>query len=261
MKYKKNYIENFIFRLDLRKNTQETIEKILRELKSTFQGKLDILKSRDVITKSIELNETERNFKIEDDDKVTEYRLSNNDDTEFITIANEYICYENTNYDNFEKARENIKQMIDSVVRASNIKICNRIGMRFINNIILPSETKEQILDWNGYIQKELLSNIDFFEKKNNREILQSMSVIDINSKKDSNLYYSLQFGLYNSRIPGQMLDKQYILDIDGKTKTVEELEDIDNKIDTMHNEIEEIFEEIIDEEMRKDMGEICSEP
>ena len=80
------------------------------------------------------------------------------------------------------------------------------------------------------------------------------MHVIDIDSISNSNIFYTVQYGLYNSRKPGPILDKQYIIDIDGHTKTVEDAEDIKEKIDVIHTEIEQIFESIIDNKLREDM-------
>ena len=83
------------------------------------------------------------------------------------------------------------------------------------------------------------------------------MDVIDIESNIDNNIYYTLQYGIYNSRKPGKLLDKEYIIDIDGRTKTVEELDEIKTKIDSIHSEIEEIFEIIIEEKLRENMEKI----
>lgn len=259
MKYKKNYIENFIFRIDFKQNKQEITEKILQQFKTDFIDTLNGLKSRDVINNVIEMNDNEDIAKIASTEKVVEYRLFNKENNEFITITNEYICYENTKYENFEKAKLTINKMIDSLIKSSNIEICTRIGMRFINDIIFPSETKEEIYNWKGYIKEPLLNNIDFFMKNNNQKILQFMHVIDIDSKIDKNIFYTVQYGLYNSRKPGPMLDKQYIIDIDGHIKTVEEIQDVKEKIDIMHSEIEQIFEIIIDDKMRENMG-VCED-
>ncbi len=259
MKYKKNYIENFIFRIDFKEIKQEVIEKILQQLKSDFVDSLNGLKSREVINNIIEMNDNEEMAKITGTEKEIHYRLYNKEDNENITITKEYIYYENKNYESFEKTKLMIQKMIDSIIKSSDIKICTRIGMRFINDIIFPSETKEEVYDWKGYIKEPLLANINFFREENKKDILQAMQVIDINSQDDSNLYYTLQYGLYNARRPGPMLDKQYIIDIDAHTKTVEEIEDIKDKIDIMHSEIEKIFESIIDKKMRSNM-EVCDE-
>lgn len=260
MKYKKNYIENFIFRIDFKQNSQEVTKDILAQFKNDFANELNGLKSRRVINNIIKMNKEKEKAEVTDTKEVEEYRLYNKEDNEFITITDSYICYENTKYETFEKTKLMIERMIDNIIKASNIEVCTRVGMRFINDIIFPSEKKEEIYDWKGYIKEPLLKNLEFFMKDNNQDILQSMQVIDINSKSDPNIYYEIQYGLYNSRRPGPMLDKQYIIDIDARTKTVEEIQDIKDKLNTMHSEIEMLFETIIDTKMRDDMEEYSDE-
>ncbi len=259
MKYKKNYIENFIFKINFKESNQEIVDAILNSLKQNLADTFNGLKSREIINNMIEMNEDTNIAQITSTQKVIEYRLFNKNEDEFITITNEYIAYETTKYQNFEAANSIIKKMIKNFKDSSNIETCTRIGMRFINDIILPSETKNDIYNWKGYIQNPLLNDIEFFREKNQKEIIQSMHSIDIESNEDKNIYYTIQYGLYNSRRPSQMLDKQYIIDIDAHTKTVEDIEDVESKIKIMHKEIEELFETIIDDEMRKNM-EVCND-
>ena len=256
MKYKKNYIENFIFRIDFKNRKTEEIKTLVENLKEVFKDNLNILQTRNIMNNTIEINDENQRPQIASSEKDIEYRLINNEENEFIVISKGYICYETKNYEFFEPVKEKINLIIDSLIEILKIDTFTRVGMRFINDIILPSEKQEEVYDWNGYINNNILTSLKFFKEKINKNVLQSMHVIDIDSSVNSNIYYTIQHGLYNSRKPGPVLDKQYIIDIDGHTKSVEESEEIKEKIDKIHSEIEEIFENIIDEKLRKNMGE-----
>ena len=105
MNYKKNYIENFIFRIDYQEISQDIIEDIVNQMKTDFINVLDGLKSREVINNIIKMDEETNIAEISDRRKNIEYRLFNKDNNEFITITNQFICYEKEKYDGFEKAK------------------------------------------------------------------------------------------------------------------------------------------------------------
>lgn len=253
MNYKKNYIDEFIFRIDFKEVDSETTKELVKRFEEEFKEIFDGIKSRNVFDNVISINQ-DKEPEIIDKKVNVEYRIYN--DNEFITITNKYICYENRKYKYFEDAKTIIYKIIDTIKKYSKIENCTRLGMRYINDIILPAETEKELFNWNGYINSALLNKTKFF-LKNNKKILQSMDVIDIESNIDNNIYYTLQYGIYNSRKPGKLLDKEYIIDIDGRTKTVEELDEIKTKIDSIHSEIEEIFEIIIEEKLRENMEKI----
>ena len=75
MKYKKNYIENFIFRIDFKQNSQEVTKNILAQFKNDFANELNGLKSRRVINNIIKMNKEKEKAEVTDTKEVEEYRL------------------------------------------------------------------------------------------------------------------------------------------------------------------------------------------
>ena len=129
--------------------------------------------------------------------------------------------------------------------------------MRFINNIMLYSANKEDVYNWKGYVKEPLLSTFTFFRQNVNSKVTHSMHILDVDSSKDENILYTVQFGLYNGKRPEPLSVRRFIIDIDSHTRATEHSEGIKDKIKNMHREIKQIFESMIDEKLREEMGKI----
>lgn len=63
------------------------------------------------------------------------------------------------------------------------------------------------------------------------------------------------QYGMYNTDFPAPIKNKLYILDIDAYTQGLLTFDDIQSRLDKFHDAIEDLFEKVITNELRKVMG------
>ena len=85
MNYKKNYIDEFIFRIDFKEVDSETTKELVKRFEEEFKEIFDGIKSRNVFDNVISINQ-DKEPEIIDKKVNVEYRIYN--DNEFITITN-----------------------------------------------------------------------------------------------------------------------------------------------------------------------------
>jgi uncharacterized protein (TIGR04255 family) len=64
----------------------------------------------------------------------------------------------------------------------------------------------------------------------------------------------NFQYGMHNPDFPSRIRRKLFILDLDASYQGLLSRDDIKSNIDTAHNRIEELFENVIREDLRRRM-------
>ena len=246
--YKRNYISNFLIRLDLGTNLDEgNYDHILKVLSNDYPiyEKLDI-QNRNIIINKDEPLLSEPEIKVRN-------VLYNSDRNERITINSDSIIYETIKYTSFSKVKPILEKIIVSLKEDYGIKNFNRIGLRYVNLIKMPAKEKKDIFEWSGYINPDLLLHNDFIKNEN---ILQQIQTIEFKLDPDNELICRLQYGIPNRNMPADLMEKIFLIDIDGFTNSMIELEDVINVLDTIHEKNIEIFENCIEDKLRSEMNE-----
>ena len=84
-----------------------------------------------------------------------------------------------------------------------------------------------------------------------NEEFIQVLNRLSI--KKDDYIL-NFQYGLFNAAYPNPNFDKDFILDFDGTTKKVKEIDEVVDALKEMNKHIQSKFEESITDALRKEM-------
>lgn len=248
--YKRNFISNFIIRFDLETKLDEgNYDKILELLNEDYpiNEKLDI-QNRNIIIDKDSDNPilSEPNIKIKN-------ILYNSDKNERITISSDSILYETLNYISFSKIKPTIEKIILSLKENYGIKDFSRIGLRYVNLIKKPIKNKKDIFNWNNFINSKLLFSNDFIDTET---ILQQINTIEFKLDVENDLQCRLQFGIPNRNMPADLMEKIYLIDIDGFTNSMVEQDDAIKILDIIHEKDIEIFEKCIEDELRREMNE-----
>jgi len=250
--YKKNYISNFIIRFDLDTKLDEgNYDKILELLTSDYP----INEKIDVQNRSIIIDKESENPQPILSDPEIEIRniLYNTERNERITISSNSILYETLKYISFSKIKPTLEKIIISLKENYGIKCFNRIGLRYVNLIKKPLKEKKDIFNWEGYINSKLLFANDFIDIG---DILQQIHTIEFKLDSGKDLQCRLQFGIPNRNMPADLMEKIYLIDIDGFTNSMVDQDDVIEVLDTIHEKNIEVFEKCIEDELRREMDE-----
>lgn len=251
--YKKNFITNVIFRIDFPKIlnlTEQNPPSKLQEIINEKFPRLEEIKGSQIETKIMK-NST---FDIKGITKIS-WSFINREKTINISIDPEFLTIEYLKYENFTEFFKTIKFIFDNFIDLYNIKLINRLGLRYINQIKLEVGNP---LNWNNLIDASLFSVSENFVKKNYRNnISRSMHFLGIN-EEEYNLIF--QFGMHNSEYPSPINRKEFILDYDCMSKEEIDVIEVLNKVEKFNKIIYEWFESSIMNKLREEMGVIKNE-
>lgn len=250
--YKKNFISNFIIRFDFDKYSEIDVDEIasLFEKKYPINEKKNIQDHQIIIDQNESLNAKPR---IEPTNLIHEITLLNGEQTERINISNLFFSYETVSYITFEKIKEKIFPILEYLDNNYQIKKYQRFGIRYINLITLPCRNKNELYNWSNYINDELLKAKNVFAEN---ELLQTIQINNIKSKSNEDILYTIQTGIPNRNFPASLMEKTFLIDIDGCSKILMDKSDIVELFDVVHQEEKEIFEICIKDELRGVMNE-----
>lgn len=247
--YKKDFITNFIIRFDY----NDIEETIFEDLQKIFEEKYKFVinETRMVETGKITVDFKNKESEIESNGMKKEFCLFNIERTERLKFSKDTFIYETIKYTSYEDIKDKVKEFIDIVSKNGKEELFNRIGMRYINNIELPYSKKEEIFNWENYINESIWNNSQF-----SNTILQKITVQEFKSEKeDSNIIFRLQTGIPNPNKPAEIIKKNFLIDIDGFTMNVEKMANALDKLQEIHDELSNIFDKCIEENLIKIMN------
>lgn len=249
--YKKDYITNFIIRFDY----NDIKEEILEDLQKIFESKYKFIinETKMVETGKIKVDFEKKQSEIKSEGIKKEFSLFNVERTERLKFSSDMFIYETIKYTGYDSIKGIIKEFIDIINKNGKEELFNRMGMRYINNIELPYEKKEEIFDWGDYINEKIWNNNQFIDNSN---LLQKITVQEFKSgNKDSNIIFRLQTGIPNPNKPAEIIKKNFLIDIDGFTMNVEKMINAFSKLQEIHDELSNIFDNCIEEKLIKIMN------
>lgn len=240
--YKKNFLSNVIFRIDyppileLEKETPAAFQSKIQDefpiLEPVKQSGFMFEAKPETKPKMETLNEIVWKFWSKDKKKFIEL------DTTFLTIS--FIEGSYKDYIDFQKL---VKKITDIFYEIYPHVITQRFGLRYINEIKI---NEEDVFKWSKYINDNLIDSLNFFADKN--EIRRAMGVVVL--KKD-NFDLNFSYGIFNSSFPGEIINKEFVLDYDCSTLEPVNKTEIINTLDYCNTKISELFEKSIKEDLR----------
>ena len=252
-KYKNNFINSFIVRFDFNSFYKDVnTDKIRKALQKEFpivEGKT-IQGHQIIMENNINIAPT-----IQPTNVINESTLISADSKTRIVLSNLAFVYETQDYTTFDEIKEKIISILKILEIENQIKNFNRVGVRYVNLIKLPCKKVEDLFDWKGYIDDKLLGNHNLFSD-DQKNLLQLVNVFNLKSSSGEEVIYTVQTGLLNQNFPASMMEKLFLIDIDGYTKSMVEKDEIINLFDIIHEEENEIFEKCIGPKLRGLMNE-----
>lgn len=163
-----------------------------------------------------------------------------------IFIQPDSLILEWNKYSKFEEFKEELEFIIKNFFEIHPVGIIKRIGLRYINQIVLDSGNP---FEWKGLIHDKLISHLDFVVNK--EQLARSMHLI-VTNYDDYSL--SFQYGLFNSEYPSPIFRKEFTLDYDCYTREEVEEPEIIPTVSKFNEAITNLFEESILDDLRKIM-------
>ena len=246
--YKNNKIIKFIFRLDFVSEIEELRNNIPDKIAEKVKSVFPIFNERNLVETSVLIKDNEMS---KTDKKTTEWSYTDTEEKNKIIISPKYIIFDSIEYISFDSVKEKFIQLIEEIFTLKNVQI-KRTGIRYINLFDHKEFNVDDNSKWGKYLKKELL-NFRIFDYLNDR-IAQTINTIDFFS---GNHMIKLKSGFKNNKYPivGKYYD--FVLDCDGYTMSViTNISDLKEITDEIHNDIETIFENCIEQKMRDKLNE-----
>ena len=250
--YSKNFINQVLVRIDFLKfipddiiSSEHVIQKIIRFFPRI--GKEQILRFNTVgfVIKSNNMKPSDEKTKtIEGHQR--EYTTSNGNNK--LTLSNQFIVFLLKEYDTFENHFKCIRDVVGELFQNDAV-IAARTGIRYINmyestNIVVRKK----------YFAPEIAAAIISKAKLDaETNLIRSMH---INEYRFDTMTLNFRFGMFNPEYPSFLKKNAFVLDFDCfTTDTIDKQSDILECIINGHSYIQELFEQSITDEMRKEMN------
>jgi len=239
--YKKNFLTEVIFRIDFDQVKLGQLKKFAEKIKSRFP----ISEEKRGEEGFVNLNLATKDFN-HSANPLTFWEFHNKTRTKTIKIHPTSLSIEYTKYKNSPELLKDI-EFVPTFVKDFKVKTINRLGLRYVNQIKL---LNKDFLDWNTYINDSLLGSLDF-AKEQEKSISRSMGQM-VFKKEDTNINFG--YGLWNSNFPNEINEKIFILDFDEYSKFPLDTNEMNltEEIKSYNKSIEELFESVIKEDLRK---------
>lgn len=178
---------------------------------------------------------TDEKEKITQEKRSKAFRFYHTTTNNSLTLERDAIIFDMKKYNNYDDFRKIVQTVIQNVETENPSAKLSRIGLRYINQLILDEGNP---FDWNELVKRPLISSLEFIENQN--EIARLMGVIELNR---SDYFIKFQYGWYNSEFPNPIAKKEFALDYDCYSKNEIDVSEVLSHIDTYHKAIKDLFE------------------
>jgi uncharacterized protein (TIGR04255 family) len=247
-KYEKNFLSRVIFRVDFPKILDLDLKEPTAEFQKNIIEKYPKVKERhiDNVKFKLTLNGKDTGSSEQQTELAWEFTDKENKKKVFISSDNvsiEYIHY----YGGFEELNEDINLIFGNLIEFYTVKISNRVGLRYINEIELDGSKFE----WSSLLKPHIHNpTTEFIPQTDN--VLRSMHLLDV---KEEEFDLKFQFGMWNSEYPSPISRKEFVLDYDCILEKEIEISEIFPVSDELHKTVKKWFENSIDDGLREEMG------
>lgn len=240
--YKNNFLKEVIFRLDFSEDIQlNFVDEFFNKTKLSFP----LFEQKD--GREAYINIDVKNESINPKFKKTVLWLFHNKmKSKFLEITSKHLVLHYKKYKNYKELQKNIESIVLTFIKAYNIKVVKRIGLRYKNEIKLP---ENNYLNWKNYINNNFLGTLEFSDK--NKKTVARLLTLLVLKEKEANINF--QFGIPNKNYPNAVNSKEFILDFDCYSNIPLNIEETNliEKVNLYHEYIEELFELSITKKFR----------
>jgi uncharacterized protein (TIGR04255 family) len=169
-----------------------------------------------------------------------------------VTVASDFFSMEAIGagtYTGFADFRHRFVPVYDKFVVALGVREYTRIGLRFINEFLIPEEGDALI--WNGLLAADLATGV---KPGFANGIRMTRSMHQVTGLKDD-ISVVASYGLHNPDYPNPIVRRQFVLDLDSSVSGGIAEAEAKRKIDALYDVGRDIFEASIDTGIRERMG------
>lgn len=239
--YENNFLSEIILKIEFQNISEENYYSNFKEFKNIMTQEFPILteyKSKEF--KFTAINNEEPTVTSKPGLNKWIFRDNNK---KLLTLNHDKIIlqYNGKFYNSFEKDIAPILELILKGLDIFQVENFNRIGMRYINQI------KNTPLNLNDILTDEYHFN---FNIKNNTRI---MNKIEFN---EDDFLIIFNFGEFNDNYPSTVIKNNYILDYDCIFNQPITRNNLENKITTMHDKINDYFDKTTSKKFKQGLGD-----
>ena len=246
--YNSNMIKKFIFRIDFINEIIDLKENIPSNVTSKIVSNFPNSTMADLVESEIQI----KNDLIRKKDKpFKQWEYTSTDNSSKIIITPNYLIYDCSEYVSFQDVLEKFSQIIKEILEFDNVQI-GRVGIRYVNGFPSNEFEIKTISDWEKYFDANLIA---FSKFGDNQGSITSM----VNSIEFSYPNFRVKFkcGFNNRNYPLILTKPDFTIDCDGYSNAViTSFDELKETINSIHDELEKIFEKSITDNMRKKLNE-----
>lgn len=245
--YNSNMIKKFIFRIDFVSDIEELKEGISDDLTSKIIENFPNSIMTDVVESKIEIKPNE----IKKADKpFKQWEYISNDTKNKIVITPKTLIYDCSKYISFDDVLSKFEYIINEILKLTNVQI-GRLGIRYVNVFESKDFDINDVSEWEEYFNSKLYSYYHFFTE--NDGITNMLNSIEY-SYGDFRIKY--KSGFNNKNYPLKIVKPDFVIDCDGYSNAIiTSIDDLRTLINSIHNQIEILFENSITEKMREKLN------
>lgn len=206
--YKKNFLSRVVFRLDFDEIELGRLENFVKKIKKNFP----LVEQKEHQESSMILDTKTGAWEHSQKKKII-WQISDKDRNKQVEIDTNYIAITYTKYKDSKALLKDIKEVFDDFLKTFDVKTVKRVGLRYVNEIALPSEKKP--LDWKKYISTNLIAGIEFVKSAS----LKTSRTLGQIILREEDAYITFNYGLINKDYPNEIVKKEFLLDYDCVSK------------------------------------------
>lgn len=238
--YNKNFLTKVIFRIDF--STLLNVQDHIKEFQAAIRENFPILEPVEQQGFVVNANDSGQ-FQVSNPVKIT-WNFKSRDKKIECNIDENSLVIINSDYQNYSNYKEIIDLVLNAFYQLYSGVLTKRVGFRYINEIKLPDEYElsECINQW-------LYRDSSFVDESHST--IRGMSKFEIKLQDESRMNFS--FGVFNTDYPEPVSLKEFVLDYDCFTnETIENIEDLNAKLDSYNQIMTDYFEKSIQDRMRE---------
>jgi uncharacterized protein (TIGR04255 family) len=249
MHYKKNFLTKVIFKIDFGSTVSKTQDdelasKFASGIKETYPN----VRSNPLTQISMKMSPTGLAIQQEIKGKVWEH--TSKEKNKILILNPDFLLleYRDRVFSHFPEFKDDMDLIYKEFQTVFDIPSFSRIGLRYINEIKF-SEGKA--LDWKGFIKDSLVSST-LAGLSNDMKLTRSMHQFMAKHSEDISVLF--QYGIFNPEYPNPVSRREFILDVDCFISATIEKSEVIERLGELNAVAEMIFEDSIDEELRREM-------
>jgi len=242
--YKKNYIKEVVARLDFLNNQEEFDSNLPVEFLDNIKKRFPIAETSSGIINNIHLDKNNIS-KTQESFKEWIFHGINRDKS--IKVSSKYIIVSLKKYFNKDDFINDFTTPIDLLLKKPSIQV-QRTGIRFIN---IFDDIIHEYSDIADYFSPMISSSFTTLYNPNycSRNILITEYLIN-------DIKLRMQSGIFNPNFPSVIKKKDFIIDVDAFIDFPHVISDVSGFLNTIHEQIQNIFEACISDSLRRKLNE-----